>query len=666
MFRPERMASASIICLRKDQDRALEALDCFGSFHVEENKDNLALDEQRELIQVAEEAISNVNSVVRQLELEKSGPLDLFRSVEIEKTQLVSEDWQSLETSVSKEISELKDQTDRLTTSQKGFQEKKTELQGLKAMAETLSAMQMDIIFFEKMQRIYLAIVKVPRKNVVEMERDLSSFPIILQHCLLTKDAEFLSIALPRKHADEADKILKLHHADIISIPRDMPRDLHLAQVKIKQEISEIEQKEQEISNALEELGEAKKNRLFALRETAQNILNSLNAKGKFLQTERLVTVTGFVAKRELSDMRAKIETQLAGNVLVLENELKPEEKPPSVLRNHPIIKPFEELTKLYGLPHYDELDPTPILAISFPLIFGLMFGDLGHGLVLLGGGLALALLIKGQGTLKNFSWILVACGIGSVIAGLLFGEFFGKPILHPLWFDPFAKVPQFLIFSLFVGITQIMTGLLLEIANFAIKRDILDAVAVSLPKVAFYSGSVYMFLAYGLNFGAWFRGPILFSVIPFIFMVSGKTIALQILKKSGHPVHHVGKQESAAESFFEGSDLVTRFLSNTMSYTRILALLMAHWALLLATYAIAGIVSSSSLTGAVIGGVIILGGNVFVIGFETLIVFIQALRLHFYEWFSKFFGGNGAPFIPFKYGHVYSNVVLRRKPDVS
>ena len=78
----------------------------------------------------------------------------------------------------------------------------------------------------------------------------------------------------------------------------------------------------------------------------------------------------------------------LEGKVLVLKNEVAESADPPTKISHNRFVKPFEELTKLYGLPHYDELDPTPFMAITFPIIFGLMFGDIGHGLILLVGGL--------------------------------------------------------------------------------------------------------------------------------------------------------------------------------------------------------------------------------------------------------------------------------------
>ena len=123
------------------------------------------------------------------------------------------------------------------------------------------------------------------------------------------------------------------------------------------------------------------------------------------------------------------------------------------------------------------------------------------------------------------------------------------------------------------------------------------------------------------------------------------------------------GENESLGQRIFESGDLITRLLSNSISYTRILALLMAHWALLLVVYTIAGLVGYASIPALIVSGIIIIGGNIFVLGLEGLIVFIHTLRLHFYEWFSKFYGGTGKEFKPFKQNNFYTEVqICRRK----
>jgi len=385
-----------------------------------------------------------------------------------------------------------------------------------------------------------------------------------------------------------------------------------------------------------------------------------LKAKQSSLETEQLTAIKGYVPERELNKLKRDMHEKLDKRALVIEKKLARSEDPPTLISNPSFIKPFETITKLYGTPHYDELDPTPLIAVTFPLIFGLMFGDLGHGLILLVVGTTLGLLIKRNKELRNFSWILAACGIGAIFAGLLFGEFFGKHIFPPLWFSPFEDVTKFLILSIFIGVIQILSGFVIDFINFIAKGETIDAFTISLPKLLFYIGSIHLIMNYQLNFGAWFKGSILFPLIPFIFLIFGKPLIIKILKFLNRPVSHSEKQYSFLESLFESGDLVTRLLSNTMSYARILALLMAHWALLLVTYTIADMVTSTPIFGAVLGYFIIVGGNIFVIAFEGLIVFIHTLRLHFYEWFSKFYQGTGVEFSPFRQKFTYTKIIFK------
>jgi V/A-type H+-transporting ATPase subunit I len=201
-----------------------------------------------------------------------------------------------------------------------------------------------------------------------------------------------------------------------------------------------------------------------------------------------------------------------------------------------------------------------------------------------------------------------------------------------------------------------------LEGVNFALKHNLADALLTSLPKIGFFLGGVYLIAVYQLNFGAWFSGPILAAIIPFIILIVGKPAYLAATKPKKHAGGEHAEMDTVSGRLFEGGDLVTRLLSNTISYSRILALLMAHWALMLVTYTIAGLVGTASILTLILSGIIIVGGNVFVLALEGLIVFIHTLRLHFYEWFSKFYQGTGSEFSPFKQKFIHTDLILKRK----
>ncbi len=660
------MTSTSIICVRKDVEPILEALSSFGEFHIEQTaQDNAGLTEYTQSIQKIEGSLADVNVLIGQLVQEKSSLLGIFKLTLPNKVQVTAENWQALLESTSQKIVELKKETDSLNEAVSCLQEKTEQLNYTKDMLGRLSIMGVDLAAMEDLKLIYVATASVPSKNFNGLETALAGLPIFINRCSLTKEVSFVCLAIPTKHQADVEKILRTYHAEVFHIPKELPHDLGEATKEVNKQLKENSEKEKALCNSLKKLGEENKDNLASLKETSENILTLLQAEKKIIQSGRLATVKGFVPTNKFNALNDKMNGMMDGKVLVLPNEpVESEKEPPTRITNNRFVKPFEELTKLYGLPKYSEIDPTPLIAITFPILFGLMFGDLGHGLVLLLGGLIVGKLIKGNQAMKNVCYIMAACGIGAMGAGLLFGEFFGQKIFPPLWFSPFDNVFSFLIFTLIVGIVQIISGIVLEMVNFAMKHNLADALLTALPKIGFFVGGVYLIYSCQLNFGAWFAGPILAPVIPFIILIIGKPAYLAITKKKHASGEHA-EMDTVSGRLFEGGDLVTRLLSNTISYSRILALLMAHWALLLVTYTIAGLVNpagSTSILGFALAGVVIIFGNIFVLALEGLIVFIHTLRLHFYEWFSKFYGGTGTEFNPFKQKFSHTDVVLERK----
>jgi len=674
MLRPERMTETSVICVKQDVESLLEALSSFGEFHIEESVENANPQQYNQEIQKAEEALTSANDLIKQLCQEKAGAFDLFKAEEPAKTQVTAENWQALAGSTSQQVSVLKKQVDELNNSMSSLQEKTAQLNNIKRMLAIIDEKHADLEAIQNLELIHVTAATVPNKNFEALKAELAKFPLILSPAFLTKDTSFVSIAVPGKQSAEVEKIVKAHHAEIFSIPKDMPHNAKDALKEVKDRLKDSADKEKAISESLSKLGKENKTSLSTWKENAENILALLNAEKKMLQSGRLVTIKGFAPKKNMVALKEKVHSLLGEKAIVLQEDPAKVEDIPTKISNNRFVKPFEVITKLYGLPNYGEVDPTPYMAISFPILFGLMFGDMGHGLILLVGGFTVGMLVKKNQGIKDMAYILAMCGFAATIAGALFGECFGKELFPPLWFRPFAvtNVFSFLVFALIIGVIQIVSGLTLEMVNFVLKHDLVDAVLTSIPKMAFYLGGVYIVLVYKLNFGAWFSGPVLLLIVPFIFVVFAKPAYTAARKMSMHTAVALSedtgielpseKPEPLGQRIFESGDMVTRLLSNSISYARILALLMAHWALLLVTYTVAALIGGPTGFGLIISGIIIIGGNMFVIAFEGLIVFIHALRLHFYEWFSKFYAGNGKEFQPFKQNFVYTNVELNGK----
>jgi V/A-type H+/Na+-transporting ATPase subunit I len=683
MLRPERMTSTSIICVRKDVEAVLETLNTFGEFHIEPSaQDDANLSEYTHNIQMVEERLLDVNGLINQLPEQKTGLLSIFKVTEPTKIQVTADNWRSLLELTNQNILTLKQEMESLNASLKEIQEKTAELTHLKQMVTAMHDVGVDAASMENFKLIHVAVASLPVKNYEAFETAIAGLPLEVHRSILTHEVYFLALAMPTKHWDEVEKILRTYHAEIFQYPSELPKDSSLALKQIKDQLTQNIEQEKELSSKLSKLYEDNRNNLASWKETSQNILALLSAEKKILQSGRLATVKGFVPQNKFQELDQTVHWMLDEKVLVLQNDSleAKEETPPSKFKHGRFVRPFEEITKLYGMPKYDEVDPTPFIAITFPILFGLMFGDLGQGLVLLIGGLTVGMLIKGNQSMKNTCYIVAACGIGAMGAGLVFGEFFGKEIFPALWFSPVPNVEggaaalanasttvfNFLIFALFVGIIQIISGLIIEGVNFALKHDYIDTLLTTVPKIAFYIGGVWLIAAYQLNFAAWLAGPILAPIIPFAIMVAGKPLYLMIAKPTvTHESEHA-EADTFTGRLFEGGDFFTRLLSNTISYSRILALLMAHWALLLVTYTVAGLIApeGAGAISLVLAGVIIVFGNVAVMALEGLIVFIHTLRLHFYEWFSKFYAGTGTEFNPFKQKFDHTTLTLKGKKE--
>lgn len=679
MLRPERMAVASVICKKTDVETLLEALSSFGEFHIEETEENTSTADYSQEIQKAEESYSNVSELIKQLSQEKPGPLDFFKPPQKPTiTQVTAENWQALAESTDQQISTLKKQVDDLNTSLSSLQEKTAQLNNVKKMITIIDEKHGDLEATQNLELIHVTAASIPIKDFEQLKNELAKYPVFLNNVALTNDCYFLSVAVPSKEGSEVDKILRAHHAEIYSIPKDLPHNNKDALKEVNSRLKDAEEKEKGISSSLHKLGVENRNNLPVWKENTENTLALLYGKDRTLQSGRLATIKGFVPKNKMAKLDEKVHSLLGEKAIVLTAEPEKGDEPPTSLRNNRFIKPFESITGLYGLPKYSEVDPTPILAFSFPIIFGLMFGDVGDGAILLLMGIIGFLILK-KGGFKNLFAVLAMCGVAAIIFGFVYGESFGNPFGTPLWFDPFYKNPltgdypnvfRFLIAALYIGVAQIVLGISLEMTNYIINHRVGEALVRALPKLLFYGGCVYVISVYGLNLGAWFAGPAeFFIILPFFVMVLANPLYVTLGHRPAVTVSPeamedgemaIEAQESSfSQSLFDGGDLMIRLLSNTVSYSRILALLTAHWALLLAFTQLNILVG-----GGALGFLMIAVGNALVLTLELLVVFIHTLRLHFYEWFSKFYGGSGKQFHPYKQSFVCTDVHLNAKKE--
>ncbi len=306
-------------------------------------------------------------------------------------------------------------------------------------------------------------------------------------------------------------------------------------------------------------------------------------------------------------------------------------ETPPILLSNPAIMKPFENLVKRYGLPSYYEIDPTAVIFVSFPLIFGMMYGDVGHGIVLL--FLSIILLLAGRwgfkraGQLKEYAPILIFCSFFSIFFGFLYGEFFGLKFT-PLWLSPSEHIAYFLILSLWAGVLHLVLGLILNAINLWKNKKYQRAV-FQFQWIIFSGSSIFFYTKFlNLELNRSIGGFLVLMLLPGAVMIlCGASI-------------NSTERKGIISGAFVPVYLGLKYAMHLMSYIRLLIMALAHSAISATIIAISGDSAISFVFASLITFFLI-------IIVETFVVFIQTLRLHWVEWFYLFFKGKGKEFLP-------------------
>lgn len=324
---------------------------------------------------------------------------------------------------------------------------------------------------------------------------------------------------------------------------------------------------------------------------------------------------------------------------------------PPIKLKNNIFTRPYEYYLKMFGLPKYNEIDPTGIMAVTYTLLFGIMFGDLGHGAVLIIAGILMWNFKK-----MELGKILIPCGISSSIFGVLFGSVFGFEHaldgfyssafgLHEKPIDVMAPetINAIILAAVGIGVILVILAIALNIYTSLRQRNYESALFGSsgLAGLIFYSA-----LAVGL-ICQMLLGIEIMS-LPYILLLIVLPLIVIFLREPLGNLAHKKKQwqpeswgEYCMQNIFELIEILLSYVTNTMSFLRVGAFVLVHAGMMLVVFTLA---EMSSGIGYV---AILILGNALVIVLEALIVSIQVLRLEFYELFSRFYSGTGRPFEP-------------------
>lgn len=314
----------------------------------------------------------------------------------------------------------------------------------------------------------------------------------------------------------------------------------------------------------------------------------------------------------------------------------------PTKLQNNPFFRSFQDIVAMYSLPSYGEIDPSPIVAISFILFFGFMFGDVGHGLLIFLG----AIMLVKRGIMKrSLGQVMKMASLSSMFFGVMYGSIFGmEGIIPAVWLNPMYDVNKLLGVSIGLGVFMISLGLVLNMIKQYRAKDF--------GRLLFDGqGMAGLFLywtlcALGMIYIT--GSPISELTADLMWGGIGTLIVVMILRDvlARYLLHQKGEGESPVLNMFEIMHNLMSFVSNTASFVRLAAFALNHVGLSLAVIMLSDMVHTLP-GGIVMKGIILIIGNMVIVCLEGLIVFIQTLRLEYYEFFGKFYKGGGSAFKP-------------------
>ncbi len=673
----------NIVLPRTDSPAAISRLTEFGWFHKIETENETVTPEIDDLLLRAQKIYQSVDEVVKGLGIPlRVGIMEiLFKGTVIKKRKFELDEIENMINDLEKKTPDVITKAEKLL---KEHAETKSSLEEYSSLKETLkivNKLNIDLGNFGLMRYFYTNLFVIKSADYGEISRSLEEITIY-KYDLGSKDKSALLIISDAKDSDKVLKVMRALNTNPFTIPQGFPQIPSEAYSLAESKIKELKGKQKSNSKELAKITKKIRADILALHETAmvsKDVLETLRKPGG---TKRFAVIQGYIPKK----MEKKFKEVTSEWVSVTE-----EIKDPKVLANLPVylqnpkwVRTYEVITNSQGIPKRGEFDPTWMIALMWPIFYGIMFADMGHGLLLM--CLGLLFKFKGQGTLSRWGMLLAMSGGAGAVAGLFQGEAFGFHLEHFAVFESllheggplhsvswlvgaisvaeltFDQVIMILKVSIFLGVIHLGWAFILRIHNFwrTGNKDAMFFEAI--PNLFMWLG------VFGVMMGAIGSGYDVMNMysrihteaVPWITVIVGEWAVVWLIVRisvivviAAVVLMIIGGLKHNKKHPDDGGDMVSvmmevllgktvESLSHTISYARIGIMLLVHAALLLTVNEAYATLGGIDAPGAI---VLIVGGQLGIMMIEGLIVYIQSLRLHLYEFFTKWYDGGSQPF---------------------
>lgn len=700
-----KLMKATIILPRIETQEAISRLAALEWFHPLHNTSEYINPYYDDLLTKAQRLYQDIDEVVKVLGIpQETGVMaTMFKGAPKGKHDYAAEDIQGF-------IADLEDQSKQLLEGPKKVIEERNKIErqleeyrNLEAVVGMASTLNLNLDAFGKLRNFFAGLFVVDSKDESEIRKSLEDLAIYSTK--LNENKTSLTIIGSSEDSERVLKVLRSFGVNPLQIPATMPQNPSEASSLAKAKVKELETRSEQIDKELGKIKQSNLTKLLSLQEAARVAKDVLEITRKPGGTKNFAVIEGYIPH----EMEGKFKKLTSNYVSVIEDvnltadshqgEGGRQEPLPTLITNKKYTRNFQVITETQGLPRYGEVDPTPIIAFVWPTFYGLMFADLGHGLLLF--GLGALFRYRGNGRLRVWGTLIMASGLAAAIGGLGTGEAFGFhfeeiSILAPLKEIPvlgnlmgllsvselsFEQVLKILEVSVAVGVVHLLLAFFLRLRASLKQGNKLMVYTHDIPAIIQYLavvslilaaiGSQYdiigMFLSWNHNepvpwltvlFGDWVTVNLVAKAMPPVIIACIAIAIIGGIKEQKHAIAHGREPEGGGIVGLIVETMMVRtieMLANTISYSRLGIMLLVHSALLVT------VINSYEHGG---GLAILIGGNIGIMMIEGLIVYIQTIRLHLYEWFPKWYKSDGVQFKKLVPQMLYTNLVWKYDDD--